>query len=354
MQSKPLSMLLMMLAGWMNRQQQEMIDYLREENKILREKLGGKRILLTDNQRRRLAILGKRLGRKVLGQVCGAFSPDTLLKWHRKLIAQKYDSSKNRSKYGRPKISDKLKQLIIDMAKEHKHLGCRKLHGYLKYLGIKVSPATISRVLREHGIEPCPKRPERTTWNEFIKIHWESLTAIDFFATEIYTIKGLVRYMVLVVIDYKTRKVEIAGIIPQAYGDWMKQIARNLSDPIDGFLKDKKHLVHDRDPLFHKDFRMILNAAGIKCIKTTVASPNLTPFVERFVRSIKYECLNRMLIFGERHLRYVIENYIEHYHTERPHQGIGNNIIEPPSQGEGEIVCHERLGGLLKSWRRVA
>ena len=240
------------------------------------------------------------------------------------------------------------------MAKDNKHLGCRKLHGYLKYLGLKVSPATISRVLREHGIEPCPDRPEKTSWNQFIKAEWESLAAIDFFSTEIYTMKGLVRYMVLVVIDYKTRKVEIAGIIPQAYGDWMKQIARNLSDPIDGFLKDKKYLIHDRDPLFTKEFKEILKAGGITCKKTSVASPNMSPFVERFVRSIKSECINKMLIFGERHLRYVVSEYISHYHTERPHQGIGNNIITPLPQGDGEIVCHERLGGLLKSYRRAA
>jgi len=332
MQAKPWKMLLVMLAGWINRQQQEAIEYLKEENRILREKLGGKRILLTDRQRRRLAILGKRLGRELLGQVCCAFSPDTLLKWHRKLVAKKYDGSKNRSKYGRPRISDELKQLIIDMARDHKHLGCRKLHGYLKYLGLKVSSATISRVLREHGIEPSPLRPERTSWNEFIKAHWESLAAIDFFSVEVYTVLGLTRYMVL----------------------FSMQMARNLTDPFDGFLKDKKYLVTDRDPLFTKDFRMILKAVGIKTVKTSVASPNLNPFAERFVRSIKSECLNKMLIFGERHLRYVIENYVDHYHTERPHQGIGNNIIEPPPQGDGRIVCHERLGGLLKCWRRAA
>ena len=180
------------------------------------------------------------------------------------------------------------------------------------------------------------------------------MAAIDFFTTEIYTIKGLVRYMVLVVIDYKTRKVEIAGIVPQAYGDWMKQIARNLTDPIDGFLKDKKNLVHDNDSLFTKDFRAILRAGGIKCVKTSVACPNMNPFVERFVRSIKSECINKMLIFGESHLRYVVKEYMEHYHTERLHQGIDNKIINPPPQGEGEIVCHERLGGLLKSYRRAA
>ncbi len=134
----------------------------------------------------------------------------------------------------------------------------------------------------------------------------------------------------------------------------MKQIARNLTDPIEGFLKNKKYLIHDRDPLFTKDFKEILKAGGIVCKKTTVACPNMTPYVERFIRSIKSECLNKMLIFGESHLRYVVNEYMEHYHTERPHQGIGNEIIDPQPQGKGEIVCHERLGGLLKSYRRAA
>ena len=358
MNTKPWMVLVSMLAGWLNRQQQEALEYLKEENKILRNELlkatGKKRIILNDSQRRRLAILAKKLGRKALSDICCVFSPDTILLWHRKLIAKKYDGSKNRGKGGRPRISDYLRQLIIDMAKDNKHLGGKTLHGYLKYMGIMVSPSTINRILREHGIEPNPERPEKTTWNEFIKSHWDSLSAIDFFTTEIYTIKGLVRYMVLIVIDYKTRKVEIAGIVPQAYGEWMSQMARNLTDPIKGFLKDKKYLIHDRDPLFTKDFRAILRAGGIKPIKTTVASPNLNPFAERFVRSIKYECLNKMLILGESHLRYVVNEYMEHYHTERPHQGIGNNIIDPQPQGDGEIVYHKRLGGLLKSYRRAA
>ena len=359
MKTKPMVMLLTMLAGWMNRQQQEIIEYLKAENGILRDELqkatGRKRIILNDKQRRRLAILGRRLGRGVLSKVCCAFSPDTILMWHRKLVAHKYDGSKNRGKGGRPRISDYLRQLIISMAKDNKHLGGKSLHGYLKYMGIHVSPSTINRILREHGIEPCPERPERTTWNEFIKRHWDSLAAIDFFTKEVYTVSGLVRFMVLVVIDYKTRSVEIAGIIPQAHGDWMKQIARNLTDPINGFLKGKKYLIHDWDPLFTKDFKEILRAGGVRCIKTSVACPNMNPFVERFVRSIKSECLDKMIIFGERHLRYVVNEYIEHYHTERPHQGIGNNIIEPqPQSKDGEIVCQERLGGLLKSYRRAA
>jgi len=147
MKINPMTILLAMLAGWLNRQQADIIDYLIEENKILREKLGKKRILLNDSQRRRLAILGKKLGRKTLGQFCTAFSPDTILRWHRKLVAHKYDGSKNRSKYGRPKVSDEIKQLILDMADDCKHFGCKRIAGYLKYLGYQVS-RKVSKVSR--------------------------------------------------------------------------------------------------------------------------------------------------------------------------------------------------------------
>jgi len=188
MKINPMAIILTMLAGWINRQQTEVIEYLKEENKILREKLGKKRILLNDNQRCRLAIIGKKLGRKILSQFCMAFSPDTILRWHRELVARKYDGSKNRSKYGRPKVSDEIKQLILDMAKECRHFGCKKITGYLKYLGYKVSRSTVRRVLIEHGINPSPKRPHRTTWRQFIKSHWESLAATDFFTIEIYTL----------------------------------------------------------------------------------------------------------------------------------------------------------------------
>ena len=355
MKIKPMAIILTMLAGWINRQQTEVIEYLLEENEILREKLGKKRILLSDNQRRRLAVLGQKLGKKVLSQFCTSFSPDTILRWHRELVARKYDGSKNRSKFGRPKLSDEIKQLILDMAQECRHFGCKKIAGYLKYLGHKVSRSTIRRVLIEHGIDPAPNRPERTTWREFIKSHWESLAATDFFTVEIFTPAGLVKYMVLFVIDYSTRKVEIAGIIPQADGKWMNQMARNLSDPFKGFLKDKKYLIHDRDPLFTEKFSDILRASGIRTIKISPKSPNMTPIAERFVRSIKSECLDKMIIFGERHLRYLISTYCDYYHHRRPHQGLDNNMIEPLSQvKDGKIILEEQLGGLLKSYRRVA
>ncbi len=353
MKVRPLAILLTMLAGWINRHQQDVIEYLKMENTILRGKLGKKRIILTDEQKRLLAVSGKRLGRKVLSEICCAFSPDTILKWHRKLIAAKYDGSRNR-KIGRPRISEELEELVIKIARYNRGWGYLRIAGQLKYLGYRISHRTIAYILKRNGLEPSPNRLKKTTWREFIKSHWESLAAIDFFTTEIYTLKGLTRYMVLVAIDYSTRRVEVAGIIQQAYGDWMKQMAKNLTDLLGGFLKDKVYLIHDRDPLYTEAFRKMLESSGIKTVRTLPMAPNLTPVVERFIRTIKSECLGRMLIFGESHLRYCIEQYCLHYHHERPHQGLGNNMIEPPPQGSGEIICHERIGGLLKSYRRAA
>ena len=353
MKPKLPSMLLMMLAGWINRHQQDMLEYLKAENKILREKLGKRRLLLNDSQRRRLAIVGRKLSRKALAEICEVFSPETILRWHRKLVAQKYDSSKHKG-LGRPQISDELRNAIIDVAKDNRDWGYIRIRGQLKYLGYKVSVATIGKVLKKAGLEPQPDRRRKISWKEFITAHWESLTAVDFFTTEIYTMKGLTRYMVLVVIDYATRKVEIAGIMAQPYGGWMKQIAKNLTDPFSGFLRKKKYLIHDCDSLFTEAFIQMLRSGGVESVKSMPLAPNFSPFVERFIRSIKSECLDRMIIFGEAHLRYCIEQYIAHYHTERAHQGLDNTIIEPPPEGTGKIIRQERLGGLLKFYRRAA
>ena len=182
MKTKPYTILLTMLAGWINSHQQDMIEYLKEENKILREKLGTKRILLNDHQKMRLAHLAKRLGRKVLSDACCAFSPDTLLKWHRALIARKYDGSRNR-KPGRKRITLELEKLIIQIARKNKTWGSRRIKGQLKHLGYKICHTTIDNILKRNGYDPSPDRSRKTRWSEFLKSHWESLSAIDFFTS---------------------------------------------------------------------------------------------------------------------------------------------------------------------------
>ena len=344
------------LAGWLNRQQQDIVAYLQEENRVLREQLKGKRVRFTDDQRRRLAAKGKALGRKVLGEVCTLVTPETLLRWYRKLIARKYDGSANCGP-GRPRVKTSIQDLVVRMAKENVSWGYGRIQGALANLGHTVSRSTIARVLKEHGIEPAPWRRKGMSWATFLKSHWEVLAATDLFTVEVMTLGGLVRYHVLFVMELSTRVVEIAGIVPEPDGPWMEQVARNLTDAFEGFLQGKRYLIHDRSPLFTKGFAKILKAVGVEVIKLPARSPNLNPHAERFVRSVKSECLDKMIFFGERSLRRAVDQFIAHYHAERNHQGLGNELIageDSVGWTEGEIVCHERLGGLLRYYHRAA
>src|SRR5262249_44043044 len=149
-----------------------------------------------------------------------------------------------------------------------------------------------------------------------------AIAATDFFSIEVLTLSGLVRYMVLFVIDLESRRVHIAGVVRQPHGAWMNQVARNLTDAIDGFLRGKRYLIHDRDPLFTHHFRHVLRAAGVRPLRLPPHSPNLNAYAERFVRSIKSECLSKLIPLGERHLRLAISEFVEHYHLERNHEGL--------------------------------
>ena len=345
------------LAGWMNRRQQEVIEYLREENRVLREKLGHERIILNDNQRRRLATAAVKLGRDLLRQFGTLFSPDTLLRWYRRLVAMKYDGADRRGKRGPvPKKANSIRKLVLRMVGENPSWGYGRIHGELKALGYQVSWQTVRRVMLDAGLLPDPDRPYKTTWKTFLQSHWESIAACDFFTVEAWTLRGLQRFLVFFVIDLATRKVEIAGIHADPCEAQMLQWARNLTDAQDGFLKGKRILIHDRDPLFTKKFQQTVKAGGVRCLKMPKQSPNLNAYAESFVKNITRECLSKMILFGERHVRFVISQYVEHYLTERPHRGVGNvRITDPePDAGGGPVACRERLGGLLKSYYREA
>ena len=354
---KPLHFFAVALAGWMNRQQQDVIEFLMEENRVLREKLGHKRLILNESQKRRLATAAMKLGKDLLRQFGTLFSLSTLLKWHRWLVARKYDSSDRRGKRGpAPTKANMIRKLVLQMAAQNPDWGYGHIHGELKGLGYKVSWQTVRRVMLDHGLLPAPDRPYKTTWNDFIKSHWESLAACDFFSVDVWGFKGLTRYLVFFVIEIATRKVEIVGIHADPCETQMMQYARNLTDAQDGFIKDKRVLIHDRDPLYTNKFRQTLRAAGVRALKLPKMAPNLNPYSERYVLSIQSECLDKMILFGEKHLRYVIEQYNEHYLRERPHRVLGRRIIEPetPMPTEGEVLCRERLGGLLKTYYRKA
>ena len=340
----------------MNQRQLQVIEYLREENRVLREQLGNRRLRLDDDQRRRLASKAKGLGRKLLGEVATIVTPETLLAWHRKLIAEKYDGSRKRGP-GRPPTSGEIEALVVRMANENRDWGYRRIQGALANLGHEIARSTIAAILQRNGIEPAPERVRKTTWKEFLTKHWKLIVAADFFTVEVWTKRGLQRFVVLFFIELSTRKVEIAGIASNANGLWMSQIGRNLTDEVDGILRGKRYLMHDRDPLFTDAFLGMLQKSGVQSIKLPPKSPNLNAYAEHFVRSIKESCLDRLVLFGEKSLRVAIREFVEHYHHERNHQGLENRLIEPTKPlglTSGAIRRRERIGGLLNYYHRNA
>jgi len=354
--AQPLQFLLLVFAGWVNRRQTEVIDYLKEENRVLREKLGNKPIRLNRDQRRRLAVKGKVLGRKCLRGIASVATPDTILRWYRKLVADKYDGS-SRRRTGRPRTQQDIRALVVQMARDNPRWGYTRIRGALHNLGLELGRNTIKRILLEHGLEPAPERGKRMPWKTFLKAHWGHIAAADFFTVEALTLVGLVRYHVLFVMDLATRRVQIVGIAHNPGGRWMAQVARNLVDVFDGFLKDHRIFIVDRDPLFTQEFRGILADRGVKTVRLPARSPNLNAYAERFVLTIKSECLNRIVPLGERHLRRAVSQFVEHYHVERNHQGLDNDLIvhsDPPANQNAPIQCRERLGGLLKHYYRAA
>ena len=225
------------------------------------------------------------------------------------------------------------------------------------HLGHTLARSTIADILRRHGIEPAPQRGRKTKWKEFLTQHWELIVAADFFTVEVWTARGLKRFLVLFFIDLSTRKVEIAGIASTANGLWMSQIGRRVTDAVDGILNGKRYLIHDRDPLFTTEFQDILASVGVAAVKLPPQSPNLNAYAERFVRSIKESCLERLVLFGENSLRTAVREFVAHYLRERHHQGLGNRIVVPEigeMGNKGAIRCRERLGGMLNYYYRAA
>ena len=352
----PFRFVLIAVAGWMNQHQLQVIDYLREENCILREQLGGRRLRLSDDQRRRLAAKAKLLGRRILTEVATIVSPETLLAWHRKLIAEKYDGS-GRRRPGRPRTADQIEALVVRMAQENRDWGYERIQGALSNLGHIVGRTTIADILRRRGVEPAPERSRKTTWKEFLSQHWQLIVAADFFTVEVWTRRGLQRFFVLFFMELSTRKVEVAGISSTASGLWMAQIFRKLTDASAGILTGKRYLIHDRDPLFTAEFLETIAAVDVKSVKLPPRSPNLSAQPERFVRAIKESCLDRMILFGEVALRTAISEFLSHYLKERNHQGLANRIIDPEPGGgsaTGAIKRHQRLGSMLNYYYRAA
>ena len=213
------------------------------------------------------------------------------------------------------------------------------------------------RLLKAHGIEPAPVLKRQSTWKNFLAAHWDVLASVDFTALEVWTKGGLVTIYLLFVMELATRRVHFAGSTAHPDEVWMLQAARNLSDAEEGFLRGKKYLLMDRDTKFSEAFRVTLEQTGVEAVRLPPRSPNLNPNIERFMRSVKDECLDRMIFFGEKAVQTAVVAFLAHYHAERNHQGLDNRLIEPGEElGDttGEVACRERLGGMLRYYYRKA
>ena len=306
-----LQILIAMVAGWLQRHQQQVITYLLAENRVLKAHLGGRRLRLTDTERRRLAALAHPIGRTHLKAMATLVTPDTLMRWYRQLMARKFDGSQHRQRLGRPPVAEEVEQLTVQMAEENPRWGYRRIQGALANLGHRIDAITVRNILRRHHMEPAPQRRKAgMSWTQFLKMHWEVLAATDFFTVEVATWHGLVTYYVLVVMELATRRVQVAGITPHPTAAFMQQCARQLTDPFDGFVLGKRYLIHDRDTKFTQAFDAFLKDSGVEPLVLPPRSPNLNAHCERFVRSIKEEALEHMVMLGEQALSYAIHHYL--------------------------------------------
>ena len=349
--------LLAYVTGLINQELLLQNEYLIAENRILRSQL-PKRLRLSDAQRSTLAEIGKRLGRKALRQVACVAKPDTILAWYRRLVAQKFDGSKQRRAPGRPPVEPEIEQLVVRMARENSGWGYDRIVGALANLGHEISDQTVGNVLKRHGIGPAPKRSQITTWKDFIRAHMAVLAGVDFFTVEVLTWRGLVTYYVLFFIHLESRRVCLAGVTRHPTEPWMLQVARNATSDSWGYLQNRRYVLHDRDAKFCASFRETLRSGGIQPLALPPRSPNLNAFAERWVRSVKQECLSKLILFGEDSLKRALTEFVEHFHGERNHQGKDNLLLFPVadrSKGVApSIRSRERLGGLLRFYHRAA
>jgi len=329
------------------------IQHLKEENRILRDKL-PKRVSLTDEERQRLVKTGTPLG-SAIKEIITIVHHRTFQRW---VAATKGGSSQKKT--GRPKKSEEIRELVIKIANET-GWGATRICGELKKLGCGViCRTTVQNILREHNLEPAPKRGPGS-WKDFIDRHKDTLCACDFFTKKVWTAHGLIEMYLLVFIHIGSRRIWVSRGTASPDSEWVAQQARNMSMAFEEEGISPTHLIHDRDTKFTKQFDDIFKSDGLEMIKIPYKSPNLNAHCERVVRSIKNEALDYFIVFGEDHLNHIVSEYLTYYNELRPHQGVENVPLtgtvpeqQTASIDPDEIVCREWLGGVLKHYERKA
>ena len=311
----------------------------------------GRRMPLRRRDRVLLAAAGSLLPRERWRAF--AVSPQTLLRWHREFARHKW-TYRRRRRVGRPRIGGKTATLILRLAKENPRWGYRRIQGELRKLGVVISATAIRSLLIRHGFAPVPRR-EGPSWKEFLACQTSGILACDFFTVETVWLRTL---YVLFFIELSSRKVQLAGVSAHPHSAWVTQQARNVCFELDARAAPVRFLLRDRDAKFSGPFDEVFRSDGVRVIRTPIRSPKANAFAERFVKTVRHECLDHLLIFGERHLRWALREYLRHYNEERPHRGLFLETPEPraaaANQGDGAVVRVDRLGGLIHEYHRIA
>src|SRR5260221_9766237 len=292
-------------------------------------------------------------GRKRFRDSILLFKPATVLKWHWELVTRKW-TFQQRAKVGRPRIEAELEALIVRLANENPGLGFEKLQGELLKLGYDVAISTVRDVLARHHIPPAPERDlSRSNWRTFLNHYRTQMLACDFFTIETVFLKTI---YVLFFIEVSTRRVYLAVCTVRPNSVWVTQQARQVLWQLQDREPSIRFLIHDRDTKFIGSFETVFAAEGIETILTPYRAPNANAVAERWVRSVREECLDRLLIINQTHLRCVLREYVDYYNTARPHQGLDQQAPIPFPRGPavGPISCHDVLGGILHDYRRQA
>lgn len=331
------------------------VQFLKTENAMLRSRL-PKRVNLMPKERDRLFKLGEPLG-VALRELVSIVTYRTFLRWK----VDRRGKTRTRAPNPHPnRTPEQIRELVIRLASET-GWGYTRILGELRKLGVrKISRTTVRNILKEEGFDPGPKRGVGS-WDDFIRIHWRTLYACDFFTKEVWTLVGKVTYYVFFLIEIHTRRVHITGMTTNPNGPWMAQTARNLCMWLEDENKDMSYLLKDGDKKITAQFDAIIESTGATVKKISRKAPEMNSFAESWVASIKRECLDDFMVLGERHLEYLAHSYVSYYNSKRPHRGIGNvpigvGVPPPPEKTETRegVACDMWLGGLLRHYRRAA
>jgi putative transposase len=348
--------LLLLLANSTDSDLAKQVEYLKAENQILRRLL-GKRPYLGEPDKRLLVKLGQAVG-KGIKDLLSIVSYPTYRRW-----VGLYDPAGAgakpagaRGKGGRPRTSDETRELVLRLAREN-DWGYTRILGELRKLSTtKVSRSTVVNILRENKLDP-KSDPTKGTWADFLKAHAQSLWQCDFFIKHIVTAAGIRQCFVLAFIHVQTRRVFLAPCTFKPDAAWMTEQAERFLAHAKTQGLAAEVVLRDRDSKYTDAFDSVLAASGVTVARVGFRSPNQNAYIERFVQAIERECLDKFIVFGREHLDHVCREYVKHYHAERPHQAMGNRPLNGTAAATltiGEVVCHERLGGVLRHYHRAA